>query len=106
MKMDIWSLGITCIELAEKKPPLFDMNPMSTLYHIPQNDAPTLTNPAKWSPDFVSYVGLCLVKDPGDRASISQLLDVGSYNFIIMISPPYFISFHLILFLASFCSRI
>ena len=76
--MDIWSLGITCIELAEKKPPLFDMNPMSTLYHIPQNDAPTLTNPSKWSPDFVNYVGLCLTKDPADRAPISQLIEVGS----------------------------
>uniref|UniRef100_A0A8C1RCE0 non-specific serine/threonine protein kinase n=1 Tax=Cyprinus carpio TaxID=7962 RepID=A0A8C1RCE0_CYPCA len=37
-KVDIWSLGITCIELAERKPPLFNMNAMSALYHIAQNE--------------------------------------------------------------------
>lgn len=41
-KVDVWSLGITCIELAERKPPYFNMNAMSALYHIAQNDAPTL----------------------------------------------------------------
>uniref|UniRef100_A0A8C1RCD1 non-specific serine/threonine protein kinase n=1 Tax=Cyprinus carpio TaxID=7962 RepID=A0A8C1RCD1_CYPCA len=41
-KVDIWSLGITCIELAERKPPLFNMNAMSALYHIAQNESPTL----------------------------------------------------------------
>ena len=41
-KVDIWSLGITCIELAERKPPLFHMNAMAALYHIPQNDPPRL----------------------------------------------------------------
>lgn len=41
-KVDVWSLGITCIELAERKPPYFNMNAMSALYHIAQNDAPSL----------------------------------------------------------------
>uniref|UniRef100_A0A672SVU6 non-specific serine/threonine protein kinase n=1 Tax=Sinocyclocheilus grahami TaxID=75366 RepID=A0A672SVU6_SINGR len=41
-KVDIWSLGITCIELAERKPPLFNMNAMSALYHIAQNESPAL----------------------------------------------------------------
>ncbi|XP_078741501.1 serine/threonine-protein kinase TAO1-A-like, partial [Lampetra fluviatilis] len=41
-KVDVWSLGITCIELAERKPPLFNMNAMSALYHIAQNEPPTL----------------------------------------------------------------
>ncbi|MGH0179642.1 UNVERIFIED_CONTAM: hypothetical protein FKN15_001996 [Acipenser sinensis] len=41
-KVDVWSLGITCIELAERKPPLFNMNAMSALYHIAQNDSPAL----------------------------------------------------------------
>uniref|UniRef100_A0A3Q0SG01 non-specific serine/threonine protein kinase n=1 Tax=Amphilophus citrinellus TaxID=61819 RepID=A0A3Q0SG01_AMPCI len=39
-KVDVWSLGITCIELAERKPPLFNMNAMSALYHIAQNESP------------------------------------------------------------------
>uniref|UniRef100_A0A4W5PH21 non-specific serine/threonine protein kinase n=1 Tax=Hucho hucho TaxID=62062 RepID=A0A4W5PH21_9TELE len=41
-KVDVWSLGITCIELAERKPPLFNMNAMSALYHIAQNESPIL----------------------------------------------------------------
>uniref|UniRef100_A0A673KFM5 non-specific serine/threonine protein kinase n=1 Tax=Sinocyclocheilus rhinocerous TaxID=307959 RepID=A0A673KFM5_9TELE len=41
-KVDVWSLGITCIELAERKPPLFNMNAMSALYHIAQNESPVL----------------------------------------------------------------
>uniref|UniRef100_A0A4W5PFR2 non-specific serine/threonine protein kinase n=1 Tax=Hucho hucho TaxID=62062 RepID=A0A4W5PFR2_9TELE len=43
-KVDVWSLGITCIELAERKPPLFNMNAMSALYHIAQNESPILCN--------------------------------------------------------------
>ncbi|GBN24975.1 Serine/threonine-protein kinase Tao [Araneus ventricosus] len=46
-KVDIWSLGITCIELAERKPPYFNMNAMSALYHIAQNDSPSL-GPGDW----------------------------------------------------------
>lgn len=42
LQVDVWSLGITCIELAERKPPYFNMNAMSALYHIAQNDSPTL----------------------------------------------------------------
>ena len=47
-KVDIWSLGITCIELAERKPPLFHMNAMSALYHIAQRDSPTLKDKEHW----------------------------------------------------------
>ncbi|KAI2651187.1 Serine/threonine-protein kinase TAO1 [Labeo rohita] len=46
-KVDIWSLGITCIELAERKPPLFNMNAMSALYHIAQNESPMLQS-SEW----------------------------------------------------------
>uniref|UniRef100_A0A8C6XID6 non-specific serine/threonine protein kinase n=1 Tax=Naja naja TaxID=35670 RepID=A0A8C6XID6_NAJNA len=46
-KVDVWSLGITCIELAERKPPLFNMNAMSALYHIAQNDSPLLQSTCK-----------------------------------------------------------
>ena len=53
-KVDIWSLGITCIELAERKPPLFHMNAMSALYHIAQRDSPTLKDNEHW------YVCVCV----------------------------------------------
>ncbi|XP_031553888.1 serine/threonine-protein kinase TAO2-like [Actinia tenebrosa] len=73
-KVDIWSLGITSIELAERKPPLFNMNAMSALYHIAQNDPPTLTT-SGWSEDFVHFVQSCLQKHPLDRPSSEQLAE-------------------------------
>ncbi|XP_061880303.1 serine/threonine-protein kinase TAO3-like [Entelurus aequoreus] len=72
-KVDIWSLGITCIELAERKPPLFNMNAMSALYHIAQNDSPTLQS-NEWSDPFRSFVDYCLQKFPQDRPSSGELL--------------------------------
>ncbi|KAF6738063.1 Serine/threonine-protein kinase TAO3 [Oryzias melastigma] len=72
-KVDIWSLGITCIELAERKPPLFNMNAMSALYHIAQNDSPTLQS-NEWSDTFRSFVDYCLLKIPQDRPSSGELL--------------------------------
>merc|ERR1719153_712573 len=54
-KVDVWSLGITCIELAERKPPYFNMNAMSALYHIAQNESPGLADPA-WSDVFSHFV--------------------------------------------------
>ncbi|KAJ8380166.1 hypothetical protein SKAU_G00009440 [Synaphobranchus kaupii] len=72
-KVDIWSLGITCIELAERKPPLFNMNAMSALYHIAQNDSPTLQSD-EWSDPFRSFVDYCLLKIPQDRPSSAELL--------------------------------
>ncbi|XP_060763471.1 serine/threonine-protein kinase TAO3 [Neoarius graeffei] len=72
-RVDIWSLGITCIELAERKPPLFNMNAMSALYHIAQNDSPTLQS-NDWSDAFRSFVDYCLQKIPQDRPSSAELL--------------------------------
>jgi len=71
-KVDVWSLGITCIELAERKPPYFNMNAMSALYHIAQNDSPTLQDPA-WSDVFRHFVDACLEKNPLDRPTSERL---------------------------------
>lgn len=75
-KVDVWSCGITCIELAERKPPYFNMNAMSALYHIAQNDTPTLQvqSPADWSHIFRNFVEVCLKKSPFDRPTSSELL--------------------------------
>ncbi|KAF3695446.1 Serine/threonine-protein kinase TAO3 [Channa argus] len=78
-KVDIWSLGITCIELAERKPPLFNMNAMSALYHIAQNDSPTLQS-NEWSDPFRSFVDYCLLKIPQDRPSSGELLRVSNLS--------------------------
>ncbi|XP_065190447.1 serine/threonine-protein kinase TAO3-like [Sycon ciliatum] len=72
--VDIWSLGITCIELAERKPPLFNMNAMSALYHIAQNEPPTLKDAHEWSSTFVDFVAQALHKEPENRPSSSHLM--------------------------------
>ncbi|XP_044763641.1 serine/threonine-protein kinase Tao [Coccinella septempunctata] len=73
-KVDVWSLGITCIELAERKPPYFNMNAMSALYHIAQNDSPTLQS-NDWSDFFKHFVEACLQKSPNHRLASHQLLN-------------------------------
>lgn len=80
---DIWSLGITCIELAERKPPLFNMNAMSALYHIAQNDPPTLAG-GEWSDEFRKFVDSCLSKSPCDRPSATLLM---KDSFIVKTRP-------------------
>lgn len=76
-KVDVWSLGITCIELAERKPPYFNMNAMSALYHIAQNEAPSLgTANSDWTDPFRQFVSGCLQKSPHDRPNSSQMLQV------------------------------
>lgn len=74
-KVDVWSLGITCIELAERKPPYFNMNAMSALYHIAQNDSPMLSSP-DWSDVFRHFVDACLQKNPCDRPTSERLTQV------------------------------
>jgi thousand and one amino acid protein kinase len=73
-KVDVWSLGITCIELAERKPPLFNMNVMSALYHIGQNEAPRLAQSGDWSDDFRLFVTTCLTKNPNERLDVAGCL--------------------------------
>uniref|UniRef100_A0A8B9R5M3 non-specific serine/threonine protein kinase n=1 Tax=Astyanax mexicanus TaxID=7994 RepID=A0A8B9R5M3_ASTMX len=73
-KVDVWSLGITCIELAERKPPLFNMNAMSALYHIAQNESPVLAS-NHWSDYFRNFVDSCLQKIPQDRPTSDVLLN-------------------------------
>ncbi|XP_030747387.1 serine/threonine-protein kinase Tao isoform X1 [Sitophilus oryzae] len=77
-KVDVWSLGITCIELAERKPPYFNMNAMSALYHIAQNDSPVLSS-SEWSNVFKYFVEACLQKSPHMRPSSQELL---SHHFV------------------------
>ncbi|XP_062377808.1 TRAF2 and NCK interacting kinase b isoform X3 [Sardina pilchardus] len=72
-KSDLWSLGITAIEMAEGAPPLCDMHPMRALFLIPRNPAPRLKS-KKWSKKFQSFVDSCLVKNHNQRPSTEQLL--------------------------------
>ncbi|XP_070078487.1 serine/threonine-protein kinase 3 isoform X3 [Equus caballus] len=71
---DIWSLGITSIEMAEGKPPYADIHPMRAIFMIPTNPPPTFRKPELWSDDFTDFVKKCLVKNPEQRATATQLL--------------------------------
>jgi serine/threonine protein kinase len=72
-RSDLWSLGITAIEMAEGQPPLCDMHPMRALFLIPRNPAPKLKS-KKWSKKFQSFVDQCLIKDYQARPTTEQLL--------------------------------
>ncbi|VDL98887.1 unnamed protein product [Schistocephalus solidus] len=61
-KADIWSLGITAIELAEGAPPNADVHPMRVLFDIPRNPPPKL--PERYSSNFRNFVQCCLVRSP------------------------------------------
>uniref|UniRef100_A0A087XSY3 non-specific serine/threonine protein kinase n=1 Tax=Poecilia formosa TaxID=48698 RepID=A0A087XSY3_POEFO len=72
-KSDLWSLGITAIEMAEGAPRKCDMHPMRALFLIPRNPAPRLKS-KKWSKKFQSFIESCLVKSHSQRPSTEQLL--------------------------------
>lgn len=74
-KADIWSLGITVLEMCEGKPPHFDLHPMRAVFLIPMAQAPTLQEPEKWSAGMVDFLSHCLVKDPLGRASTTELIE-------------------------------
>lgn len=73
-KADIWSLGITCIELAEMLPPLSEIHPMRALFLIPSSPAPRLSDQKKWSKDFHDFISKTLIKEPEKRLSSEELL--------------------------------
>ncbi|XP_008194007.1 serine/threonine-protein kinase mig-15 isoform X9 [Tribolium castaneum] len=72
-RSDLWSLGITALEMAESQPPLCELHPMRALFLIPRNPPPRLKS-KKWNKKFHGFIETVLVKDYHDRPYTEQLL--------------------------------
>ncbi|XP_066449188.1 STE20-like serine/threonine-protein kinase isoform X2 [Eleutherodactylus coqui] len=74
-KADVWSLGITLIELAEAQPPNHEMNPTRVLLKVLKSQPPNLKYRQLWSQDFNDFLNKCLQRNPQERFSTSELLE-------------------------------
>ena len=75
LKSDVWSLGISMIEMAEGKNPFGDCTSAQVMNRVMNKEPPSLTS-SGWSGDLVDFVKRCLVKDVNRRASVDELLKV------------------------------
>lgn len=90
LKADMWSLGITIIELGDRKPPLFDIASLRVIFLIPAREPPTFKNPQAWSSELNDFIGKCLQKDPNKRSPASALLQVIKFFFLLPIFNEYY----------------
>jgi len=74
IKVDIWSLGIMLMEMAEGEPPYMEFPPLRALFLITTKGIPPLKEPQKWSTELNEYVNKCLDKDPEKRPDANELL--------------------------------
>ena len=79
LKSDVWSFGITLIELAERRIPYDGSNSSYVKNCICDNDPPSLSS-EKWSTECVDFIRNCLVKDVNERWSVKQLMEVGVWE--------------------------
>lgn len=80
-KADIWSLGITCIQLAQKEPPFHELSAERVRLKILRcSKPPTLDNPNFYSPAFCDFISRCLVINPDERCSAADLLTVSFFS--------------------------
>ena len=75
LKSDVWSLGISVIEMAEGTNPFDGCTSAMVMNRVMNKEPPTLSS-SKWSAEFVDFVSKCLVKDAANRSSVSELMNV------------------------------
>jgi serine/threonine protein kinase len=75
-KVDIWSLGITIIEMVESWPPYVDEEPLQTFYLIVTNGTPTVRNPEKFSRELLGLLSVCVCVHLQSRATATKFLNV------------------------------
>lgn len=84
-EVDIWSLGIMCIELADGTPPYSDVPPLKALFQIVVAQSVGFEEPDNWSLNFQNFVDLCLKREPKERATVDVLLQ---HSFLQSASAP------------------
>ena len=75
LKSDVWSLGISIIEMAENKHPFAKLTSLQVMKKVCFGEPPCLTS-SGWSGNMIDFVSACLVKDVNERASVNDLLEV------------------------------
>jgi serine/threonine protein kinase len=74
LEVDIWSLGIMVIEMADGEPPLLSEPPLRALLLIVTNEPPTVKDASKWSPEMIDFISRCLNANPSKRGTAGELL--------------------------------
>mmetsp|Transcript_94836 Transcript_94836/g.142082 ORF Transcript_94836/g.142082 Transcript_94836/m.142082 type:complete len:242 (+) Transcript_94836:1-726(+) len=84
-KVDVWSLGIMLMEMAEGEPPYMDYPPLRALFLISTKGIPGLQNASKWSDEMNSFLADCLIQDAAARPDANKLLE---HPFMEKACPP------------------
>lgn len=73
-KVDLWSLGIMVMEMAEGEPPYMEFPPLRALFLITTKGIPDLKEGKKWSAEMKDFVKKCLTREPEERPTATEML--------------------------------
>ncbi|KAF0290913.1 Neither inactivation nor afterpotential protein C [Amphibalanus amphitrite] len=84
IRADVWSLGITAIELGDGVPPLASVHPVRAMFQITRNPPPTLAKPTEWSQAYLDFIAECLEKNDESRPLMEE---VATHPFLTRLEP-------------------